>query len=61
MQGGDGSRKERLTGIAGLFGMEDCHEGRRKQKAQLKRAWQREVEAELALREIADARSASDG
>ena len=45
----DTNRKERISGIAGLYGMEDCHAGRRKQKAQLKRRWQHEVRQELVV------------
>lgn len=50
MQSGRG-QKERVNGIAGLWGMEKIREGRRKQKHQIRRRWQREVELELALRE----------
>jgi len=47
----DTNRKERVSGMAGLFGMADCYEGRRKQKAQLKWRWKRELEKVLIERE----------
>lgn len=54
-------KKERLTGMAGLWGTEDFLQGRHKQKAQIKRRWQREVQRELALREKEEPQIAHEG
>ena len=47
----DTNRKERVSGMAGLWGMERCYEGRRKQKAQIKRRWKQELQKFLIERE----------